>query len=1049
MKGFRSLAFAALMIPSIAFAAENPFAGVQELLHARRHQEAREQLVKVRDTFAAQQDATNEAIAWLLLGVTDTSLDQGVAARMELDQAASKFIALDDHFSAAIAVIALASLERSGDRLTDAVAAYERAFALFEKAADPKSHFSIAVLEVVGPASGMSLQMPEALANYPEILKPIVLGAAGFAARDAYAGVLIEAGDLEKAEAQLTLASNTSMLGGVFGASVDVHFGDLRQRQWRLDEARESYVKALRGSEIARAFGVPGNDLSILGKLAKLELLAGRVDEALTWNDRALKSVRNAKDGKGEGAILEDRASLLQRAGRFDDALALYGDVMALALEIGDSDREASVHYNLGELYMFRSLYGSSARHLQKAIELYQQLDQPYVEAVAWVQLANVQMQLGMHDDVTAALDNACDLATRTDFRLVTSLVDTFTEAKAVIDRHGTPEDLRRVLGRFAELSEARSLLAEEAPPKMVSALLGMKSGTSIEPEGATIRNSMMQMMPELFRGAALSQQGDQEGARGAWRKALEVNQSGDIRAALLAAIGSSHWNEGRRDEGISYFVKAADALNVSIDDIKVEEMLAGFLGGDRRKINDLLVDLLAHERRGAEAFAQTERSRARAFLQMVGNHRLNAERGADQRLVEEAEILRTEINAREWEMEQAHGEKVGRLATDLDLARQRYRRLLTQVKISNPEYGSLTTVEPLQLEEVRAELPPDVTLISYFISLNAVYAWVIDRNEVHFTGFPINGSSLAHILCWARQFGPPADARGLKLSGPCDGAATAEDAFDRLIKPLLGVIHQRKLILVPHGVLHYVPFAALRNRETGRYLIDDYTLTYLPSASALRFLRAKESPVDGGSLILGDPENAMTRLPGAAEEATAIARMLRATPHLGAEARESMLYAANGKIDLVHLAAHGVYDPRNPLFSKIALAKDETEDGNLTVDEILSTLDLTGVNLVVLSACQSAVGARSGGDEVVGLTRALLYAGTPGVISTLWNIDDAASAGLMREFYRRLTGGASVAEALRQAQLAVKENERFSDPKYWAAFMLTGDPQGRWKRAD
>ena len=83
----------------------------------------------------------------------------------------------------------------------------------------------------------------------------------------------------------------------------------------------------------------------------------------------------------------------------------------------------------------------------------------------------------------------------------------------------------------------------------------------------------------------------------------------------------------------------------------------------------------------------------------------------------------------------------------------------------------------------------------------------------------------------------------------------------------------------------------------------------------------------------------------------------------------------------------------------------------------------------------------------MVGLTRALLYAGTPGVISTLWNIDDAASAELMEEFYRGLAGGTSVADALRQAQLAAKL--RYPDPAYWAAFTLNGDPQGRWKQGE
>jgi CHAT domain-containing protein len=308
----------------------------------------------------------------------------------------------------------------------------------------------------------------------------------------------------------------------------------------------------------------------------------------------------------------------------------------------------------------------------------------------------------------------------------------------------------------------------------------------------------------------------------------------------------------------------------------------------------------------------------------------------------------------------------------------------------------------------------------------------------------------LHRIVCWADQFSPHRDARGVTVPSSCGKAATAREAYDLLIAPFAKRIKTAKLILVPHGALHYVPFAALQNKETNHDLIDDYTLTYAPSASVLRFLRAKETPVNGAALILGNPASplpGLVKLPGAEREATAIARILATRPHLGVNACESLLYGLGGKVDLVHLAAHGLYDADNPLFSRVALAADDAQDGSLTVDEILSSVDLTGVNLVVLSACRTAIGARSGGDEVVGLTRALLYAGTPAVLSTLWNIDDAASVGLMNEFYRRLAAGEHAAEALRQAQLAVKKREQFGDPRYWAAFTLHGDPQGTWQR--
>jgi len=198
-------------------------------------------------------------------------------------------------------------------------------------------------------------------------------------------------------------------------------------------------------------------------------------------------------------------------------------------------------------------------------------------------------------------------------------------------------------------------------------------------------------------------------------------------------------------------------------------------------------------------------------------------------------------------------------------------------------------------------------------------------------------------------------------------------------------------------------------------------------------------------ALVIGNPRTPLPlpALNAAENEAKAVAEMFGTTAHLGAQANESLFYDLGGKFDFVHIAAHGLYDGDNPLFSRIALAADDKQDGSLTVHEILSSVDLSGTKLVVLSACQSAIGARTGGDEIVGLTRALLYAGTPNVISTLWNINDAASADLMTDFYRRLTSGSSAAVALRQAQIHMLENPAFHDPKYWAAFTLNGDPQG------
>jgi CHAT domain-containing protein len=174
------------------------------------------------------------------------------------------------------------------------------------------------------------------------------------------------------------------------------------------------------------------------------------------------------------------------------------------------------------------------------------------------------------------------------------------------------------------------------------------------------------------------------------------------------------------------------------------------------------------------------------------------------------------------------------------------------------------------------------------------------------------------------------------------------------------------------------------------------------------------------------------------------VGAMLHSVPMVGAAAKESLLYQLRRDVDLVHIAAHGFYEADTPLFSRIALAEGDGSDGNVEVHEILSDVDLTGVNLVVLSACQTGLGKVTDGDEIVGLTRAVLYAGAPGVISTLWQIDDDAAEALMKQFYRRLLRGSSAADALRFAQLQLLHGD-YPDPRQWAAFTLNGDPEGRW----
>ena len=249
-----------------------------------------------------------------------------------------------------------------------------------------------------------------------------------------------------------------------------------------------------------------------------------------------------------------------------------------------------------------------------------------------------------------------------------------------------------------------------------------------------------------------------------------------------------------------------------------------------------------------------------------------------------------------------------------------------------------------------------------------------------------------------------------------------------------------KELLIIPHDVLHYLPFQALLSSQS-KYLIQDYPVYYLSSASLMQFTREKRraSRDDDKALVMGNPSlgDEAYDLRFAEREAREVAKIYpQSAVYLRAEATKAKTISLSPKYEILHFAVHGELKEDDPLGSALLLAVDGKEDGKLKVSEIFS-LNLKA-DAVVLSACETALGKISNGDEIIGLTRAFIYAGTPSVIATLWKVNDRASYELMSAFYSsRKTMKKS--EALRQAQL--KTMKEFPQPFYWAAYALTGEP--------
>jgi CHAT domain-containing protein len=330
--------------------------------------------------------------------------------------------------------------------------------------------------------------------------------------------------------------------------------------------------------------------------------------------------------------------------------------------------------------------------------------------------------------------------------------------------------------------------------------------------------------------------------------------------------------------------------------------------------------------------------------------------------------------------------------------------------------------------------------MLTYLVTDTASVVFVVTRDTLRVIDLHVARAGLASLIDFTRG----ALTRTQSASTPW--RVPLRRLYQQLIAPveaagmLAGI---RQLTIVPHGELHYLPFAALIREGNGgdEFLVERFDVGYAPSASVFTRLGARAAPPGRRVLALAPRPN---QLPGARDEVEAIRATYGsdATVLIGPQASEQAFRSAAESHGIVHLATYGVLNQHNPLFSFVELTASGADDGRLEVHEVFG-LSLNA-RLLVLSACQTglASGAVSdvpSGDDWVGLVRAFLSAGAANVIATLWAVEDRATAGLMQRLHVRLRARDSEVVALSDAQRRTLRNPATSNPFYWAGFVLVG----------
>ena len=550
-----------------------------------------------------------------------------------------------------------------------------------------------------------------------------------------------------------------------------------------------------------------------------------------------------------------------------------------------------------------------------------------------------------------------------------------------------------------------------------------------------------------------------------------ELAPGSRLEAESAHALGLVHRKRGQAAQAEELFQAALGAFEAQARRLGGERALQAQFRSHYQVFYRDLESLLLDQGRTAEAFHVLERSRARGLLALLSARDLRL-----RDVPEELERQRREADGAYDRAFRALGgsgsapeAERATLRTRLEEARRRQEDVRARIRAAVPRAAALRDLEPVDLAGARRALAPGTLLLAYVVGPEASHLYAVGPgpDELALVRVPLGEAALRGQVTAFRE---TVEARRGRLHQRLVQAKSHE-LTEQILAPVRGqVARARQLLVVPDGVLHLVPFAALRDpARPERYLIESKPLHVTASVTLLAQLvaprdqgpRAAEvigfaDPVyprladgDGARPVLTRAVQSGLRLSPLPETRRELAALRSFSPETvrvfaGAEATEERAKTVAPAARVLHFACHGFLDESFPLESGLALSipeswKDGAENGVLQAWEVFETVRVDA-DLVTLSACQTGLGKEVAGEGLLGLTWAFQYAGARSVLASLWEVSDASTAELMGRFYDHLRRGRSRIEALRAAQIDVLRKPATAAPFFWSAFQINGD---------
>jgi CHAT domain-containing protein len=839
------------------------------------------------------------------------------------------------------------------------------------------------------------------------------------------------------------------------------------------------YKKSLAVSEqagaLARELGDQVRGASILNNLCVIHEDIGEFKRALDYCNRALEVRHNFNETLGEAVTLGNLAGVNADLGEYQQALEFYQRSAAKYRSLENRAGQGIILNNIGWVYATLGDYDKALEFYGKSADVFTAMGDQYRSANALSNLGATYAKVGQYQ-------KALDIHLKV-----------LPMRREVNNFDGAGSTMRHIANAYAHLNQQQTALdyykqsielLKNNPRQLIPALRSL--GDLYRQMGDT-QNALALLNEALQKSQTIGDRLSESDVLGCLAQ-LERDRGNVSEAKRLLEIG----------------LTTIESVRVNL---KSQSLRTSFFASARKYYElyiDVLMRL--HQQHPADGFdtaalQASENARARSLLELLMEANAQIRQGVDVSLVEREQNVRQAISVKAEQqmrlLSAKHTEEDAKnISQDLDALATEYEGIQAKIRQTSPRYAALTQPMPLNLKEIQSQLLDENTvLLEYSLGDDNSYVWAISPNSLKTFTLPKRSeveeaARRVYDLVTASDRnvrGESIEQRQKRLSQADADYPVAIAALSRmLLGPVSSELKNKRLLIVAEGVLQYVPFSALTDPNEGATaLIVGHEIVTLPSASVLGVLRREtkeRQPAPKSIAVFADPvfDEQDARLTGQvaahaeADEAREVKRSAEESglsdfPRLRfsrEEANQIMKFASrNNSLEaldfsasranatsaelqnyrIVHFATHGIINSRHAELSGVVLSL--VDQNGKQQNGFLRLYDIYNMNLkadlVVLSACQTALGRDIKGEGLIGLTRAFMYGGAPRVVASLWQADDRGTAVLMSRFYEGLLSRRlSPAAALRSAQIAMSQDKRWHNPRYWAAFTI----QGEWK---